>query len=178
MREHSIEWRQDETNQHRTFARNRLRHDVLPLLRQSFNPRLDDALAHLAVLARDEEDYWKRQILSAAKGTDRQPGTLWTVRTSELTNIHPALARRLIRRMVETVKGDLRQIDFSHVETVLEMARATEGSGRVQLPGLDVFRSFDWIRIAPSGYDSGRERDFDLPVHPPGQVALPGAAYW
>ena len=44
LRQHEIAWREDETNQDRTYARNRLRHEILPLLRESFNPQLDAAL--------------------------------------------------------------------------------------------------------------------------------------
>jgi tRNA(Ile)-lysidine synthase len=165
-----IAWREDETNQNPTYARNRLRHQVLPLLKDAFNPRLDDALAHLATLAQDEEDFWNREILPKYPVT---AGPVSKFRTSELTGVHPALARRLIRRALERVKGDLRQIDFGHVETILEMARATEGSGRVQLPGLDIFRSFDWLRIAPTGFDRALERDFEMPVNIPLSITLP-----
>ncbi len=58
LREHEIHWREDATNQDRAYARNRLRHEILPLLRESFNPQLDEALANLATLAQDEEAYW------------------------------------------------------------------------------------------------------------------------
>jgi tRNA(Ile)-lysidine synthase len=74
---------------------------------------------------------------------------------------------------LERIKGDLRQIDFAHVETVLELARSPAGSGRVQLPGLDIFRSFDWIRIAPAGFDRVCERDFEMPVNVPVSITLP-----
>src|SRR6202011_3312258 len=85
----------------------------------------------------------------------------------------PALPRRRIRRAIDHVKGNLRQIDFAHIELVLAMARAEAGAGRAQLPGIDVFRSFDWIRIAPTGFDSGVERDFHFPVTVPASIALP-----
>ena len=71
------------------------------------------------------------------------------------------------------MKGDLRQIDYDHVETVLAMARAGPGHSRAQLPGLDVIRSFEWIRIAPVGFDRGAGRDFQVAVQVPGAVGLP-----
>ena len=61
-----------------------------------------------------------------------------------------ALARRLVRAgAIEQVRGDLHSIDYGHVEAVLELARQVEGSGRLQVPQVDVYRSFDWIRFAP-----------------------------
>jgi len=170
LRERNIPWCEDATNQDRTYARNRLRHDVLPLLRESFNPQLDDALANIATLAQDEERYWESTLPPIPAGAPQ------FLQTAQLTSGPPAVARRLIRRAIEAAKGSLRQIDFAHVERVLEMARSGEGHDRVQLPGLDVFRSFDWIRVTPAGADNSRARDFSLRVNVPGSVELPGSA--
>jgi tRNA(Ile)-lysidine synthase len=166
--ERGIEWREDATNRDATLDRNALRHDVIPMLRARFNPRLDDALSQLAELAGDEESYWDE--LLGAKPSASGPVIL-TVK--DIASVPPALARRRIRRAMESAKGDLRQIEFPHVEMVRAMADAADGHGRAQLPGLDVFRSFDWIRIAPAGFDSGRKRDFEVGLDVPGAADLP-----
>jgi tRNA(Ile)-lysidine synthase len=173
LREHGIAWREDATNRDRTYVRNRLRHEILPLLREGFNPQLDEALAHLATLARDEEAYWDAELSRhLPPATSHQPLVL---AVSQLTDAPPALARRILRRAVESVKGDLLGLDFAHVERMLEMARSAEGHGRVQAPGLDVCRSFDWIRIAPSGFENHPEQDYSLTIRVPGSVELPGS---
>src|SRR5206468_13023144 len=48
-----------------------------------------------------------------------------------------------------------------------------DGHDRMQAPGLDVFRSFDWIRLAPPGVDGLAGRNFRLPVSVPGRFTLP-----
>lgn len=169
LHERKIVWREDSSNQDLTFARNRLRHEILPMLRDAFNPNLDQILNQMAILAREDEAYWNR-LITDPEGPVGGPFVL-DVRT--LTNEDPAIARRRLRRVIERVKGNLRQIDFEHVELVLEMAHSESGHGRVQLPGIDVFRSFDSIRIALSSWDSGVERDFQFEVSVPGSVALP-----
>jgi len=167
----SITWREDATNQDRSYARNRLRHDILPLLAESFNPRLDEALANLATLAKDEERYWEAEI-DRLQPPAQEP---LIISVSTLAGAPAAVARRLIRRFIQTVKGDLRQIEFAHVERILAMAQSSEGHDRVQIPGLDVFRSFEWLRfskIAPHP----TERDFSLPLPAPGFAELPGTS--
>jgi hypothetical protein len=62
-----------------------------------------------------------------------------------------AVARRLVRRAMEMAKGDLRGIDFGHIRSVMDLARSTEGHGRLQAPGLDIFRSFEWLRFGQPG---------------------------
>ncbi len=169
--ERGIAWREDETNQDRSYARNRLRHELLPLLRDSFNLRLDDALANLATLAQDEERYWQSELgPRLPQATSPEP---LVIPTSLLTGAPIAMARRLIRGIIQLSKGDLRQIDFQHVERILAMANSREGHDRVQIPSLDVFRSFEWIRFARLTGASPAERDFSLPLPPQGSVELP-----
>lgn len=171
LKERQIEWHEDDTNRDLAYARNRIRHDLLHQLRRDYNPNLDETLANMAELARDEEAYWIGQLQPI-----RKVGDLCYLATQDLSG-HRAKARRLIRAAMETVKGDLRQIGFEHVESVLEMARSADGHGRVQVPGIDVLRSFDSIRFAPAGYDTLRVPGFEIPVKPPVTVEVPGGNY-
>ena len=171
LEERQIEWREDATNCDLTYARNRIRHELLPQLRREYNPNLDETLAKMAELAQDEEAYWIGQLQPI-----RQVGDLCYLTTQELGG-HRAAARRIVRAAIEVVKGDLRRIGFEHVEAVLEMARSAEGHGRIQIPGINVLRSFDRIRLAPAGFDDVRERDFGIPVVPPVTVKIPGGIY-
>jgi tRNA(Ile)-lysidine synthase len=47
-----------------------------------------------------------------------------------------------VRHAMEQVKGDLRQIEFGHVEAIRGMRE-----GRVSAPGLVAERSFEWLRL-------------------------------
>jgi tRNA(Ile)-lysidine synthase len=169
LRERNIAWREDASNQNRIYARNRLRHEILPILRETFNPRLDETLSNMAKVAQDEELYWESTLpLHQPPVTSHQPLIL---QTPQLTTPPPAVARRLIRRAIEAAKGDLRQIDFSHVERILEMAFSKDGHDCVQLPGLEVTRSFDWIRFGAAETLS----DFEFALDAPASVELPGS---
>ncbi len=144
----AFEWREDSSNLDPRFARNRIRRSLLPQLARDWNPRIGESLAQLASLAHDEERWWRSYIddLSAGILLPRSGGI--ELRASALAALPPAVGRRLIRRAIAQVKGDLRRLEFLHVERVLELAAQPEGDGRLRLPGLDVRRSFDWIRVA------------------------------
>ena len=171
LRKRNIGWREDATNRDQSYARNRLRHAILPLLRDSFNPRLDEALANLATLAQDEEIYWTAEVDPVAAAPGPQ-----ILSASELANLPVAAARRRIRRAIGLAKGDLRQIDFAHIERILEMSHSRDGRGRVQLPGLDVIRSFDWVRFAKKEVGPAAGFVFAFPVQPPCSLELPGGS--
>ena len=151
LRGRDIPWREDSSNVDSRFARNRIRRSLLPQLAGEWNPRIGEALAQLASLAHDEERWWRGYIdeLSAGILVARTGGI--ELRSSELAALPTAVGRRLIRRAITQVKGDLRRLEYDHVERVLELAAQAEGDGRLRLPGLDVRRSFDWIRVAAAG---------------------------
>ena len=54
-------WREDATNADTAFTRNRLRHELLPVL-AGYNPQIYSQLANLATIARDEDAYWQAEL--------------------------------------------------------------------------------------------------------------------
>lgn len=174
LRERGIAWRDDSANALTAFARNRIRHELLPQLTRDWNPAMAETLAHTADWAQAEEAYWESELarLAPAHLIFDPPAVLLQV--GPLAALPLAAARRLIRRAVELAKGDLRGIGFEHLAGVLELAASADGHGRLQIPGLDVFRSFNWLRIAPPAVDNLENRNYRLPLPVPGAVRLPG----
>jgi len=139
----------------------------------TLNPSLTDVLASTAEWAQGEEDYWQGELAELEARCFIRNHEALLLRTGDLTALPVAVQRRLIRRMIESVRGTLRSIDFHHAEAVRHLAHQTEGSGRIQLPDLDIYRSFDWLRMAPIGFDSRLERDFEVPAPVPGVIEVP-----
>ncbi|MCS7024136.1 MAG: tRNA lysidine(34) synthetase TilS [Bryobacteraceae bacterium] len=172
LQERNLSFRTDQTNQDRSLFRNRLRWEVIPILREQGNPAFEQQLAQLAELAQAEEAYWRQETARRAKeGLTTRPGSVF-MRCSWLGEQPLALARRIIRHALEQVKGDLRRIECHHVEQVLELIRDHEGHGRCQLPELDVCRSFDWLRIARKEQPAEWPRGAACLLNVPGQTSL------
>lgn len=171
LRSRGIAWREDSSNRDLRFRRNRIRHQLLPALAGEWNPSLAETLAGVARVAADEEEYWRGEL-------DRLAGEVFThsppavvIDGARLGALPRAVARRLIRRAIETVKGDLRSIDVRHVEAILGLVGRSGGHGRVQIPGVDAMRSFQWLRLAPAGSPSRPE--FAIAISAPGRYAVP-----
>lgn len=176
LKDRNIGWREDATNQDRIFVRNRIRHELLPQLVRDYNPLLPKALAQMAALAQDEEQYWGEEVDRAARKILTLKDGVVLLRRGDLLALPRALSRRLLRRAIQLAKGDLRSIDFEHVEGLLRLAKGGEGHGRLQLPDLDVFRSFDWMRIAPPRVGSREDHDYQMTLPVPGSVRIPEAS--
>ena len=171
LRERGIPWREDSSNATLDFARNRIRHQLLPQLAREWNPALTETLAHTADLSLAEEAYWQAEMerLADLHLSRREGAVLMSAAT--LAALPLAAARRLVRHAIQLASGDRRASDFRHIAAVLELAARPRGTGRTQLPGLEVRRSFDWLRFA-SGAPVGA-----YSVRPvlPGITLVPGA---
>jgi tRNA(Ile)-lysidine synthase len=174
-------WREDASNHDLSFERNRIRHELMPHLAQHWNPQIERTLAHLAAWAGDEEDYWRQEVgrLSAALLEQRADGVY--LRVSATRNLPAAVLKRLVRQAMERVRGNLRGVDYEHVEAACEMIRSGRGSGRLDLPGVRVARSFDALRITNAGaaQASGAARasgEYSLDLAGAGIYPVPGSA--
>ncbi len=177
LKQRGIGWREDRSNLDRAFLRNRIRHELLPQLRREYNPALPQALAQMAVMAQEEEEYWDAEIDRLEASELMVAGETVVLACPNLLALPRAAARRLLRRAIARARGDLRSIDFEHVEALMQLAAGGEGHGRLQLPGLDVFRSFEWLRIARPRIGSRTGRDYCFEVIPPIKVRIPGAGF-
>jgi tRNA(Ile)-lysidine synthase len=156
LRSRNIPWREDATNLDPRFARNRIRHELLPQLARDWNPQITETLARLADLAQEEESWWTSEInrieLLAVNGAiELRSDQIFRGARTRACRVDTCvdarssrLPRSLARRAIALAKGDLRRIDYNHVEAVLNLKR------QIRLPGLTVTRSFDWLRFAPS----------------------------
>ncbi len=131
-----IDWREDSTNSDPRFRRNLVRHTLLPLLQREFNANIAEVLASTAAIARDEDCYWRvtAAALLARVSTPHPRGLVLTPDGSP-----PAVSRHLVREAIRRVKGDLRRIEFQHVEAVCALL-AGDSQRRVALPGVEALR--------------------------------------
>jgi tRNA(Ile)-lysidine synthase len=106
-------WREDSTNTDTAFTRNKIRHELLPQLR-TYNPSLDQTLANLAELAREEEFRWQTELArllpqillpgkpvrGGGRAVSTAPGQSQSAVSIELDRLRaldPALRRRVLR---------------------------------------------------------------------------------
>ena len=170
LRARNLPWREDSTNASPDFARNRIRHGLLPELARDWNPGIVQTLAHTADWAQAEEAWWHSEIDRLAKELFRVEEGAVLVSAGALGHLPLAPARRLVRRAIELIRGDLRGVAFSHVDAVLALAARPRG-GSAQLPGVSVRRSFDSVRF---GRRTPRSC-WRLTPAVPGLTPIPGA---
>ena len=152
LRSEGILWREDSSNSENCYDRNRLRNEVLPLLRKQWNPRVEGALARLAGVAARDEEFWH----SAVEAVWMEAAALHryglVLDVERLRSKHPALQSRMLKRACAEVAGESLQashprITHDHMDGLLGLVAQREGDGRLSLPGFGAWRSFSQILL-------------------------------
>jgi tRNA(Ile)-lysidine synthase len=125
-------WREDSSNRDVSFLRNRVRHHLLPLVREEFGEAAIEHMSELAEIARAEEEHWEygHPEIRAQVGGAGEAGRAASLQVSLLLALPLAAQRRLVRAWLEANAPELR-ISFRLIEQTIELARGSAG-GKVE----------------------------------------------
>jgi tRNA(Ile)-lysidine synthase len=175
LTERNLPWREDSSNTNLAYRRNYIRQVLLPQIEEHLNPEATAALARLALLAREDEQWLAAMAADFLPHFASAQGPARILNAKHFAEAPVALARRLLRALFTQFQLS-EEIGFAHIEAALDLCRGPAGSGRLQLPGIDLLRSFDEIRVMRQQDLPGADRNFRQPLPIPGTVDLPGAS--
>src|SRR6185312_15719182 len=177
-------WREDSSNRHLTYTRNRIRHQLLPLL-ETWNPRLREHLAQTAALALDEEAWWGEELKQVApellmegrpvRGGGRAAGSDLAIDVTRLAALSTAVQRRLIREAGRRLEA---APDFQATEALRRLALEGRAGQKLQLAqGIVAERTPRELRLTVGGMPgSGKDKlgtvpEYKIPI--PGEMEAP-----
>ncbi|MFC1954004.1 tRNA lysidine(34) synthetase TilS [Chloroflexota bacterium] len=135
--EHHLTPRIDTSNFSLSPLRNKIRHQLLPLLR-NYNPRVTEALLRTARIAGDDIDFLDKENARLwDKIAQRQRETI-VLNKEKFLNLPPVLQRHLLRTAIEKLLGNLKDIEARHIEEIMAVLYKPAGK-RLSLPGGLIF---------------------------------------
>jgi tRNA(Ile)-lysidine synthase len=150
--EYRLAPRVDHSNEDTTFFRNRLRHELLPIL-ETYNPGIRDALAHTAevlagdhaVLSRAVEVAWTSLMPVELPEEVRFSLPVWR-------ELPLGLQRATLREAIHRLRRSVRNINWEHVERAVWLAREGHtGQAATLAAGLELQIGYDSLRVAGEG---------------------------
>ena len=112
-----IKWIEDETNATDAYARNRIRHRLLPLLSE-FNPRAVDAITSCAEIVRREDAFMDKAAIDAG-GIYEENGEVF-IDTKKLENADLAIIYRVIGYALDMAGCDAGRVNTERVYALFE----------------------------------------------------------
>ncbi len=157
LQERQLPFRHDASNDAEIYTRNRIRLTVLPLLREQFNPQVEEALIRLAEQARELNDYLAetgKRMLEAivVEHDDRQI----VLHCPSLVRRPRVIQMQLIRQTLLRLGIPEGELTYAHLNRVADLASESAGSKTLDLPaGFRISRRYTRLVL---------ERLDDLPL--------------
>lgn len=169
VKQQEIPFCQDASNKDPSFLRNRIRHQLIPLLKEEYNPRMVEILNGLAQIARWENDIMEKDVIRLWPQVILEHSQdMLRLDINVLKGLHPAYQKRLIWQAFYHLTGytDWSLADVERVQEILEV----QGSSLVLhlQRGVKVNRVYRELLFS-----------YGLPDYPPFCYALkvPGEVY-
>ena len=171
LEERGLSYRTDETNFQQQYFRNRVRLELLPLLREKFNPSVENALCQMAELCAQDEAYLQQRAQEALAelrmpfdGVDRQ----------RLRKLPQALKTRILRTLLQE-HGALYDITYDTVMRLCSLLEAETGAKCNIQKDIWAWVSYDSFHIG--ALHSNEYADWETPLIIPGITKVPGGYY-
>ncbi len=173
LRNSGERWREDSSNQDLSRTRNRIRHQLVPLLQSQYNPEIVSVLSRTTTVLREEDEYLDSVTRELARRLVRKEEQGVSLAIPAVRVMPPALRRRLLRSFLETATPPQSPPPDFETTSALE-ALVTEGRHQTTLtlgPGLEVRVLYADLVAMSTPAPLDEQASVPLPV--PGEAAWP-----
>ncbi|MDY4079494.1 MAG: tRNA lysidine(34) synthetase TilS [Clostridium sp.] len=122
----------DATNLERIYSRNKVRLDILPYMKNNFNPNIVETINRMALLLQDDNEFIEEEVNKAYKDNcfERENSI---VISKNLFNIHSAIVTRVIRKALFKINKSNYDMEMKNIEDIIELSNLGTNK-RVDLP--------------------------------------------
>lgn len=170
--EEKLDYRIDRSNLDPSLLRNWVRLSLLPQLRQRAGEGLDERMAGLSEIWRDEENFLEgvteERLRRLMKGK--------RLSRAALLLEGKAGQRRLFRGWLERILGNLKGVGLDHVESSLRFIAEGPPQGRLSLPGgWELVREYGWLCLERRGTKRDQSPCYSYSLPLSGELLIPDA---
>ena len=181
----SVAPRHDSTNTDRRYLRNRIRHELIPMLENDYNPNIRIGLNRTADVLGTESEYLDIIAQAALEAcqipdTDKAavPNGIVLDRT-KFREYHIALQRRMLRQSVSEILRNINDLYFVHCEAMLNLIKGNAPNAVLALPnGLRFRRTYQHLILerseSPRFPTPVKTESFTYPLTVPGKTFITG----
>lgn len=166
--ENGLPFRVDESNMDISYTRNRIRHELIPLLESSYNPRVVEALVRLADISEAESD-----LLDAVQDSFvRSVKIRHSLDAKLMLDLPLGALRRVIRAEIERCKGDLLDVSLEQIDRVID-AISLGTDFTITLPSGEIYAVLKGNEFSIRHFEAVPSvDDFDYALNIPGDTPV------
>jgi len=133
LERNKVGFRIDSSNLRKDYFRNRVRLELLPLLKKSYNPKIVDALYRTASILSAQEKFLKEETFKVFNKIVEREDKKISLDLDKLFNYDIYFRRELVRLAINQMRGGVFKSNFEIVERVLDLSRRKKTGRRVFL---------------------------------------------
>lgn len=137
----------DESNMTDDYARNRVRHHIIPVAEQAINSGAVRNMMELSDKVADAKDYIDSQVEAAYKLCCISDRNEVRILSGPYSQLHGFIARSLLYKVFGQVAGRLKDVESKHID-IIDSLFAMDTGKQVDLPyGVQAIKTYDAIDI-------------------------------
>ena len=118
----NITWCEDASNFKTDYLRNKVRLELIPLLAENYNPNIKENIYKTSEIIATENNLIDELTTKHLKDLVIEHDNYTALKLNDFLNIHLALKRSIIRKIIEQNLGTLKGITFNYVESLINIA--------------------------------------------------------
>ena len=171
LNEAGIPYRQDSSNENKRYLRNQIRSELIPYLKEKFNPKIEENLVQMTEILRPEDEFIRQHVAHALKSSviERQQDRI-LLKITDINKLHPAIRGRLFKTLLESLSPAKNGFSFIHIKSLDNLAQKCETGKRINLPlGIEVRREYDDLILEGKKVGS-KQMEYEYTMNIPGAV--------
>jgi len=168
---HHLAYREDSSNSEERFLRNRIRKELIPILREKYNPRIVERLSNTAGILREDAETLENlaEELLGREGVTREGGVAWDLDRFE--RLSKGLQKNILRHSLSRIRGNLHSISAKDVDRILDLVREDKSGRQLKIGDVRISREYRWLYLERA--KPGREDiSYRYELRIPGKVRL------
>jgi len=171
LKSEGLDYRIDSTNLKTDYFRNSLRLELIPLIKRKYVPHFGASLRRLSEIARCDISFLEEQTSAAWRQAVTCGCGKVKVDLKKFLTFHDAIKRRLVRKAVEELAGDIKDFEFRHTVMLVDFIKNSAAGASCDLPkNLRAEKQYDCVYILLQNPRPFEDYAYELPV--PGRVEI------
>lgn len=145
---HELNPRIDHTNLETIYTRNKIRLELIPYMKDNFNPSVIESIVRMSNSLKTDSDYIEKKSDLEFEKVSYTNENSCEIDISEYIKLHDAIKVRVLRRGIKHILGDTNFIDQKHIEDIIELESDKKLDKMITLPrGIFAYRKKDTILL-------------------------------
>ncbi len=138
----------DHTNLETIYTRNKIRLELIPYMKDNFNPNVIESIVRMSNSLKTDSDYIQEESEIKFKEVSNLQEDACEIDIQKYSKLHDAIKVRVLRKGIKHILGDTNFVDQKHIEDIMQLEDNKKIDKMITLPrGIFAYRRKNTILL-------------------------------